>query len=413
MTTFEPALVLGPFTKGFWLPEPIAAEEFVAQGHSLFDGSFAWPLLSLDGAALESNVAMLASFARKHRLELAPHGKTTMTPSIFARQLAAGAWGLTVATGNQLLAAHEAGVRRLFVANEILDLTVLHWIARTLDRESSTEIVFGVDSTAGVDLLHGVAGARPLTVVVERGHANGRTGVRSRADALRLAQRAATVPGVQLLGVTGYEGGLPDAGAARAFLHELLGTAEDLVHADVLPSGPVLVSAGGSAYFDVVADVLGGATAGGRATRTLLRSGSYVTHDHGIYSRVTPFHRVPGRLEPALRAWAQVSSRPEPNLGLLALGKRDAPFDEGLPTPLTVRRSDGTFEIVRGWHVTRMNDQHSYLEPTEADGPHTELAPGDLIELGISHPCTSFDKWRAIPIVGDAHRVIEVVATYF
>lgn len=413
-TTSEPELVLGPFTKGFWQPEPIPAETFVAEGHTLFDGSFAWPLLSLDGGALENNIATLASFADEHRLELAPHGKTTMAPAIFRMQLAAGAWGLTVASGNQLLAAHAAGVRRLFVANEILDPTVLRWVADSLDREAGTEIVFAVDSAAGVDLLNGVAETRPLTVVVERGHGRGRTGVRSRVDAVRLAQRAAAIPGVQVLGVTGYEGGLPDAAAARDFLTELLATADDLVHAGVLPSGPVLLSAGGSLYFDVVADVLSGATAGGRPTRTLLRSGSYVTHDHGIYARSTPFLRVPGALQPALRAWAQVLSRPEPDLGLLAMGKRDVPFDEGFPTPLTLRRSDGATEAVHGWRVTRMNDQHAYLEPAP-DGARarTELVPGDLMELGISHPCTAFDKWRAIPIVDGEHRVTDVVATYF
>jgi len=414
VTGSEPDLVLRPFTKGFWQPEPVLAEAFVAQGHTLFDGSFAWPLLSLDGGALRRNIATLAAFADEHRLELAPHGKTTMAPAIFRAQLAAGAWGLTVATGNQLLAAHAAGVRRLFVANEIVDPTVLRWVADVLDREAATEIIFAVDSTAGVDLLDGVAGARPLTVVVERGYGHGRTGVRSRGDAVRLAERAVAIPGVQVVGVTGYEGGLPDAASARAFLMELLATADDLVHAAVVPPGPVLLSAGGSLYFDVVADVLGGAVAGGRPTRTLLRSGAYVTHDHGIYSRSTPYLRVPGALEPALRAWAQVSSRPEPDLALLAIGKRDVPFDEGFPSPLTVRRPDGASEVVHGWRVTRMNDQHTYIEPApDETTSRTELSPGDLVELGISHPCTAFDKWRAIPVVDAERRVTDVIATYF
>ena len=34
--------------KGFWLPEgAVPARAFAAAGHSLFDGSFTWPLLGV------------------------------------------------------------------------------------------------------------------------------------------------------------------------------------------------------------------------------------------------------------------------------------------------------------------------------------------------------------------------------
>jgi D-serine deaminase-like pyridoxal phosphate-dependent protein len=59
--------------------------------------------------------------------------------------------------------------------------------------------------------------------------------------------------------------------------------------------------------------------------------------------------------------------------------------------------------------VTRLDDQHAYISVP----PGADLAPGDLLCLGISHPCTTFDKWRAIPVVDDENRVTDVVHTFF
>src|SRR3954468_8537892 len=146
MTVHAPTRVIGPTTKGFWQPEPVTFEEFEAAGHTLTDGSLTFPVLTLDADALAHNITELADWSPAPGLSLAPHGKTTMSPEVFAAQLEAGAWGMTVATGNQLLAAYAFGVRRILVANEILDPTVLRWIAARDD----AEILFYVDSAEGV-----------------------------------------------------------------------------------------------------------------------------------------------------------------------------------------------------------------------------------------------------------------------
>ncbi len=158
------------------------------------------------------------------------------------------------------------------------------------------------------------------------------------------------------------------------------------------------MSAGGSARFDRVAARLAGAGLG----RLVLRSGASVTHDDGVYRARTPFDRVPaeGPLTAAPEMWAQVVSVPEPGLALAGMGKRDVPFDEGLPVVL----SPG-----EGLTVTRLGDHHAYL----AVGPGVSVAPGDLLRFGLSHPCTAFDKWREIPVVDDGHRVVDVLHTYF
>jgi D-serine dehydratase len=38
---------------------------------------------------------------------------------------------------------------------------------------------------------------------------------------------------------------------------------------------------------------------------------------------------------------------------------------------------------------------------------------GNLVRLGISHPSTLFDKWRTIPLVDDAYKVIDLHRTSF
>ncbi len=155
-------------------------------------------------------------------------------------------------------------------------------------------------------------------------------------------------------------------------------------------------------------------TAGGTAGMTvILRSGAYVTHDHGHYDSVSPARRASRGavdapvLRPALELWAQVLSCPEPGLALLGAGRRDAGFDLGLPVPLRVVRG-GVACAVSG-EVTRLNDQHAYLRLD----PGTALLPGDAVCLGISHPCTTLDKWRVIPVVNDDGRVIDTVHAFF
>jgi D-serine deaminase-like pyridoxal phosphate-dependent protein len=222
--------------------------------------------------------------------------------------------------------------------------------------------------------------------------------------------------GVELAGVTGYEGGLPGVAAVRGFLDDLREATLALAARRLLPAS-VLVSAGGSAYFDLVAERLGGQWLPGHELRTVLRSGAYVTHDDGFYRKHTPFRRVPaeGSLDAALEIWAQVLSTPEPGLAIVGMGKRDVSYDEGLPEPALVRRPDGSTVPARGLRVSRLNDHHAYLaigDPA-ADGAATALRPGDLIGFGISHPCTAFDKWRAIPVLAPDDTVTDVLHTYF
>ncbi len=382
-------------SKGFWLPDgEKSATDYAAERPGLFDGGFTWPLLVLRQAAAEANIATMAEYCRRHGYDFAPHAKTTMAPGLLARQLGAGAWGLTVATPNQALVLRKLGVPRVLIANEVLDPTALAWLAR--ETAAGWEVYVQVDSVAGVRRLPG-----PLRVLVELGHPGGRTGVRTLDELETVARAVHDADGVQLAGVTAYEGQLNDQPEVDDFLDRLVAGVVRLQAAGLLPER-ALVSAGGSAWFDRVVDRLAALP---RDLRLVLRSGASVTHDDGFYRVRTPFHRIPqeGPLTAALEIWAQVLSVPEPGLAIVGMGKRDAPYDEGLPVPLEVRRGDRSVPATAT--VTKLNDHHTYLATDDVE-------PGDLIRFGISHPCTAFDKWRHIPVVDDDHRVVDVLHTY-
>jgi D-serine deaminase-like pyridoxal phosphate-dependent protein len=177
----------------------------------------------------------------------------------------------------------------------------------------------------------------------------------------------------------------------------------------------VLVSAGGSRYFDRVAQVLGtGAHHEGLAVRLVVRSGCYLVHDHGTYAGASPL--VPGgwaggSLLPALEVWAEVLSVPEPGHVIVGMGKRDVPYDIGLPVPLhLVRGQGGQLEPFAGGDMTRLDDQHGYFGLHAGQEP---VAPGDRIGFGISHPCTAFDKWREVLLVNDDYEILTHIPTFF
>lgn len=183
----------------------------------------------------------------------------------------------------------------------------------------------------------------------------------------------------------------------------------------------IIVSAGGSAYFDLVARGFGGAGTLSRPLLAILRSGCYLTSDHGMYRRLIaelgerePAGQDPG-LRPALEVWSMVQSRPEPGLAILTMGKRDASYDVELPVPLWCHRPGAGKPVAmpEGCRIVKMNDQHAYLELAPGHDIRDALKVGDLVGCGISHPCTTFDKWPLLLAVDDEYHVRHAINTFF
>jgi D-serine deaminase-like pyridoxal phosphate-dependent protein len=371
------------------LPPDVSTVDGLVGRRVPLDG-FTAPVAVLLGPALAANLDRYAGFCAERGLDFAPHLKTTMAPQLALAQARRGAWGFTVANVAQARVLRAFGAQRILIAHEVVDPAGVRWLAA---EQEHAEIACWVDSPSTVDALSG----RPIPVYVELGAPGGRTGARGVAAAVEVVRAVRAAPGLRLAGVCGYEGTYgndrspADLDAVRGFLRDLVRLA-GAVDARV-------VTAGGSAYPDLVADELDALGAG---VRKVLRSGAYVAHDHAHYTRLSPFP-----LEPALRVWAAVVSTPEPGLALANLGKRDVSFDLDLPIPLQVLR-DGTTRPLSGVTVTGLNDQHAYLaDPTGA------LRTGDWVEYGISHPCTMFDRWAALPLVDSDNRVTDLIRTFF
>ncbi|MEE1757991.1 amino acid deaminase [Streptomyces sp. SP18BB07] len=398
--------------------EGLTVAELAAQRRNLFTGGFTTPVLALSAERLEHNLALMETYSARHNLAFAPHGKTSMAPELFRRQIERGAWGITLAVPHQARVAREFGIERIFLANEVVDPAALRWIADELAADPRFRFVCYVDSVRGVELMDAAlrGSARPVDVVVELGAGEGaRTGVRTEAECAAVADAVAGVDTLRLVGVAGYEGEVPGADPERvgAWLRRLTALAVDFDKAGRFAGlDEVIVSAGGSAWFDAVAEVFAELPELSVPVLKLLRSGAYVSHDAGHYRRLTPFNRVPeeGALEPAFRLWAQVVSRPSPEQAFANAGKRDAAYDLDLPSVEVVRDADtGAVRDAVGVTVTGLSDQHAWLR-TESGA---EVEVGDWVGLGLSHPCTSFDKWKLIPLVEADGTVTDYVRTFF
>jgi len=395
---------------------------------------FATPLLTLERPSLEHNTRVMFAWLHANGLQLAPHGKTTMAPRLWRELLNAGAWAMTFATAWQVQCARSFGIEKIMLANALVDPIALAWVSRELDAHPEFDFSCWVDSVETVRAMSAVCsgGRRRVPVIVELGGAHGRTGARTIDEALRIADAVRDSDALDVAGVGGYEGALAHDrsadGIARvdAYLDEVA-----RLHAALAASGhygtrmPV-VTAGGSAYFDRVADRLGALSVarGGDAT-VVLRSGAFQIHDDGFYAGITPMGTLVGD-EPfrsAMHAWVRVVSRPEPHLALFDAGKRDLPYDEGLPIPQRVVGIDASASdaVLAGSVVSALNDQHGFLRLSESalddDQAAAALPVGSVIRLGLSHPCTAMDKWRLIPVIDDASAdhpiLVDAIRTYF
>ncbi|MFD7900214.1 alanine racemase [Streptomyces sp. NPDC059743] len=415
--------------------EGLTVAALAAQRRSLFTGGFTTPVLALSAESVEHNLALLESYSARHGLAFAPHGKTSMSPQLFARQLDHGAWGITAAVPHQVRVYRAFGIRRIFLANELVDAAALRWLAAELDRDPGFRFLCYIDSVRGVELmdeaLRAAGAVRPVEVVVELGAGEGaRTGARTEAECAAVADAVAAVATLRLVGVAGYEGEVPaaDGDTVRAWLRRLVALAADFDKAgrfeartadthsgtpdEIAVPDEIVISAGGSAWFDAVADVFAEIPPLSRPVLKLLRSGAYISHDDGHYRHLTPFNRVPeeGALQPAFRLWAQVVSRPSPAQAFVNAGKRDAAYDLDLPEAQVVRDGrTGTIRPAAGVTVTGLSDQHGWL----TTAPEAELEVGDWVGMGLSHPCTSFDKWQLIPLVEADGTVTDLVRTFF
>jgi D-serine dehydratase len=410
-----------PLNKGLAnMKRPLSMAEVTELRWNLLHEDLSLPAAVLYEDRLVNNLNWMQQFIAAYGAKLAPHGKTTMVPKLFLRQLQAGAWGITLATAHQTRVAYDHGVRRVLMANQLVGKQNMAIIADLLN-DSNFEYFCLVDSAALAEQLGAFFQSRGkrLNILIELGIDGGRTGVRNREqlDSL-LASLRRWRQSLVLCGIELYEGVLDDESSIRQFLQRAVAHARELSAAGTFARSPVILSGAGSAWYDVVAEEFSNARFA-KPLEIVLRPGCYLTHDVGAYrkaqeaihARNEVARHMRSGLQPALQVWAYVQSVPESMKAIIALGKRDAAFDAGLPTPSLHFRSGGVApnSAPSRWQLTKMMDQHAYLQFEEGD----DIRVGDMIAFDISHPCLTFDKWRFIPILNAKYEVIDIVQTFF
>ena len=423
--------LIDPLTKGI----PAAAEAvelgaIAARNWNLLEGDLPAPLAVLRKSVLDHNGRWMGKLLERFGLHLAPHAKTTMTPHLWAQQAAQGCWGLTVATVQQAEVAVAFGCRNLLIANQVTGRAQVRGIVELTRQYEDLNLNIFLDSLDGLKTLSDDVAAckteQPVNVLLEIGFEGGRTGCRTLAQVEKLLDALPSHQArLRLAGMAGYEGmiatpaGGEDGAAVEAYFDRFAAAAQLADRRNAFGTEQVILTAGGSAYYDIVGRRLGQIELRKPVVR-ILRSGCYITHDCGTYveHQAEMTRRDPalvkelGGLEAALFVCCLVQSVPEPGLALLTMGKRDVGFDLHLPKPVWRYRAHATpqpLPVPEDWTITKLNDQHGYLR-TKADA---DVKVGDLLICGISHPCTTFDRWRLIHVVDDRWTSLGAVATFF
>ncbi|MFZ1181239.1 MAG: alanine racemase [Herbaspirillum sp.] len=213
--------MIDPLSKGIGdLSRPLQPGRADGLSWNLLKEDLSLPTAVLYEERLSHNLNWMRSFVTEYGVKLAPHGKTTMAPTLFARQLAAGAWGITLASAHQTRVAYHHGVRRVLMANQLVGRQNMRIISRLLE-DPGFEFFCLIDSAELVDQLGCFFAARKqtLNVLLEFGPDGGRAGVRNDTQqetvlaALQRWQGSIVLSGVEV-----YEGVLQEEADIRLFL---------------------------------------------------------------------------------------------------------------------------------------------------------------------------------------------------
>ncbi|WP_193908497.1 amino acid deaminase [Cellvibrio polysaccharolyticus] len=379
------------------------------------------PAVVLYQSRLQNNLHWMRDFAAHYQVALAPHGKTTMAPALFARQLQAGAWGITLATAVQCVHAWQHGVRRILMANQLVGRQNMLIISRLLTNPD-TDFYCLLDCEENLQQLEQffTAQQQQIKVLIEVGIAGGRCGLRTREAVIALAEKVQQCHAVKLAGIETYEGvihGEDAVAQVNAHLLRVKDMCQTLITRGLFHTDSVILSGAGSAWYDLVAERF--AEDLPASILPVIRPGCYLVHDHGlcdcgqqkIMARSSVARAMGYDLQSAMEIWAYVQSIPEPGVAVIGMGKRDVAFDAGLPLPLLHYRpgEEAPLAIQEEWQVASMMDQHAKLVfPAGSD-----LRVGDMIAFGTSHPCLTFDKWRRMNVISDRYDVVEEIETFF
>jgi D-serine dehydratase len=399
--------------------EVLSAASIKSKNWSPARGDMPLPILTVDTPALRANETVFLDYAKKAGVLLAPHAKTPMMPAFAKMLIEQGAWGATVANIQQLHTLLEGGITRLIYASPPGGTSGARHFIDALKAFPAAEVFIFLDSVEAVAALDAATtniGDARVSGLVELGF--GRTGARTLETAVAIRDAILATNGkIELAGVATYEAAAVDGSDYRRAFEELFQLVSDAFYTirDVVGSEKTMtITAGGSMYFDEVIARLEPIARQGNA-RLVLRSGAIFFSDDGLYKRALEAVEARGitgqlgrSIRPVLSLWTEVLSQPEPGLMICGFGMRDAPNDQGMPIIRRAFRDGREIDIGDPAPVVeKLNDQHAYVRGNAA------LRIGDVLELGISHPCTALQRWRLVYGINEQGLIVDILTTHF
>jgi D-serine dehydratase len=255
--------VLDCRTKGIPGPGTVTPATVQDKNWNLLKDDLHYPVLVLLDSVVEHNLRTMAQWCRENGFLFSPHGKTSMCPQLYKRQLEAGAWGITVATAQQAMVAAGFGVRRIFMANQLVGRANIRTVAAAMSADSALDVYCVLDSVEGANHLaahwKGGGSRRPIKVLLEGGREGWRTGVRSLEEGWQVLAAIKDHPGVlEFSGFEGYEGiaRLEEGDLVKEYLVSLIRTVDTLAREVPRPAVPFIFSVGGTSFLDYQHEVL-------------------------------------------------------------------------------------------------------------------------------------------------------------
>lgn len=191
------------------------------------------PSMIVDLDVMEQNIEKLIALLKPTGVTIRPHLKTTKSPILAKKLIAAGAKGGCVAKLSEAEVMAAEGVDDLLITSEIIGPVKVARLVELFRKHPKIQIV--VDNEIGATAINDALAASgietPILTLIDLDVGLARTGV-APEHALAMAKHVATLKHLKIIGVQGYEGHLQHvhgkvarAKACRASMAVLTSTA--------------------------------------------------------------------------------------------------------------------------------------------------------------------------------------------
>ncbi|WP_338426702.1 DSD1 family PLP-dependent enzyme [Sphingopyxis kveilinensis] len=326
------------------------------------------PVLILDRAALDRNIARMAALTKAAGVALRPHAKTHKSVDIARRQIAAGAVGVCCAKIGEAEVLAGGGIAGVLITSPVAAPAAIARLAALAARAEGLMAVVDHPAVAGrLDAALAAEGAK-LDVIIDIDPGIARTGVASADAAVALAQTIDALPTLTYRGVQFYCGSqqhiesYAERRAAIVGRTDYLRTAIAALSAAGFAPGIVTGSGTGTHRIDLELGVF-----------TELQAGSYIFMDKQYLDcELTEGEAAP--FEVALAVDARVVSANHSGLVTIDAGFKSLSTDGGVAAVRRGAPDNACFAF--------MGDEHAALI---APGIGEALHPGDPVSLTVPH----------------------------